>query len=136
MNFSELELLMKHVLDTHDCPWNYKCELCDKTFWVQFHLREHLKTTHEIIKDTNVHEGMKQNQCNHCGKIFTQAGNLRIHIKAVHEGVKEHVCNHCGKGFSQAGNLKTHVEAVHEGVNDQRCKICWKKFLSVKILTR
>ena len=64
-----------------------------------------------------VHEGVKDHECNHCGKSFSQAGSLKLHVKAVHEGVhegvKDHVCNHCDKSFARKDRLNSHVKAVH-----------------------
>ena len=63
-----------------------------------------------------------------CGKSFTQAGNLRKHIKTVHEGHKNHKCNSSEKSFSQRSNLKTQIQIVHDGHNDHNCGHCGKYF--------
>ena len=43
---------------------------------------------------------------------FTQADFLRRH-KIIHEGQKDFKCNYCGKKFSQAGNVRKHIKKVH-----------------------
>ena len=53
--------------------------------------------------------------CEPCGKSFSTAGNLKIHIHTVHEGHKDHKCESCDKSFSQAGSLKKHFNKIHRG---------------------
>ena len=54
-------------------------------------------------------------KCDSCGKEFSQAGSLKIHINSVHNGQKDHKCDSCGKAFSGAGDLKKHINSVHRG---------------------
>lgn len=63
-----------------------------------------------------------------CGKSFTQAANLRMHLQS-HDGQKPFKCEHCHKSFSQSGNLKTHVRR-HTGERPFVCTYegCEKKF--------
>ena len=54
-------------------------------------------------KNTNmkmVHKGPKVHKCDPCGKLFTQASKLKIHIKTIHEGHKDFKCDSCGKVFT------------------------------------
>ena len=67
-------------------------------------LKLHVKTEHKA---------MKMNQCESCGKSFSQAGHLKRHIHTVHEVHRDYKCESCGKSFSQAGHLKKHILAVH-----------------------
>ena len=59
--------------------------------------------------------GMSNNdqKCEYCGKLFSKASKLKIHIHTVHEGHKDYKCEPCGKSFSQAGNLKQHKHKIH-----------------------
>ena len=61
---------------------------------------------------------MKDQNCDYCGKSFSEAGKLKSHVKAVHEGEKDYKCDFCGKCFTQAYNLRMHVKTVHEGVKN------------------
>ena len=54
-------------------------------------------------------------ECESCGKVFSRAGYLKIHISSVHNGQKDHKCDSCGKSFSQSGNLKRHINSAHNG---------------------
>ena len=78
----------------------------------------------------------KNHKCEHCGKNFSRAENLKNHIKAVHEGVKAYKCDFCEKSFPQYQHLKTHVKAIHERIKDQKCDYCEKSFTQAGNLRR
>ena len=42
-------------------------------------------------------------------------------MKTIHEGIKDHNCDLCGKDFSSASDLKRHIKCVHEGQKDYNC---------------
>ena len=55
----------------------------------------------------------KSNKCNQCDSTFSQAGNLRTHLK-THSGEKSNKCNLCDFASSQAGHLRRHLK-THRG---------------------
>ena len=59
--------------------------------------------------------GQKDHKCVSCGKAFSDAGKLKMHINTVHNGKKDHKCDLCEKSFSHAGSLKRHINLVHNG---------------------
>eukprot|EP00039_Didymoeca_costata_P001621 m.53855 g.53855 ORF g.53855 m.53855 type:complete len:349 (+) comp10884_c0_seq3:245-1291(+) len=65
-------------------------------------------------------------QCDICGKIFNQSGNLNRH-RVVHTRERPFKCQICGKGFSQKSHVRTH-QTVHTGLKAFECKYCDKKF--------
>ena len=67
------------------------------------------------IHINSVHNGQKDHKCDSCGKTFCYSGHLKTHFSLVHNKQKDHKCDLCGKEFSQAGHLKKHINAIHEG---------------------
>ena len=66
---------------------------------------------------TVVHEGIKEWQCNQCGKSYSQRHYMQVHIKRVHDkdgnGRIDHKCEHCGKSYSSKQYLQIHVSTNH-----------------------
>ena len=84
-----------------------------------------------IRNNDEMHESKEQNLCKICGKSFTRAHDLKVHIHFVHEGNKpprNSKCETCGKLFPSAQNLKRHIHTVHEGLKDYKCESCGKSY--------
>ena len=126
----------------------FSCEKCSKTFKRKEHLKDHLKTVHEKVRDY---------QCDQCGMKFTHEHSMRQHVKTVHQKIKEHKCDscdktfalknalilhkkrhhdfgemvnceHCNKKFPTTYILKNHIKSIHEGIRPFECKECGKSF--------
>ena len=89
-------------------------------------LNEH---NHAVNKD-------KVNVCDTCGEAFTNAGNLKVHINRVHKGLKDYQCETCGRDFANTArpinSLKDHIMYVHEGVKKDKkhkCDYCDKAYV-------
>ena len=54
--------------------------------------------------------------CVHCGKEFTRATNLRVHLRSTHEGQKPFACEvpGCGERFAFKASLKRHTARGHD----------------------
>ena len=75
--------------------------------WTRAYLLHHIET---------IHEGKANYDCEFCGKVFKDRGNMRRHQIHVHEG-KRFDCETCGKSYSQPNNLKIHIKNAHEGLS-------------------
>ena len=63
-----------------------------------------------------------------CEKLFTQAGNLRIHIKTIHQGHKDFKCDSCGNSFRRVDQMRLHIKTIHKANRDFKCDSCGKSF--------
>ena len=70
---------------------------------------EHKGSLKRLIQ--TVHEFHIDYKCESCGKSFTGAHNLKIHIFTVHEGHKDYKCESCSKSYSQPQHLKKHIQS-------------------------
>ena len=92
-----------------------KCRICDKKI-VKYHLKEHVKT---------VHDGIKNHQCEICNNKFRFLKDMKTHVKTVHDGIKDHQCEICNKKFGRLDTMKRHVKKVHDGkgqIQSLKCK--------------
>ena len=55
---------------------------------------------------------IKSNKCNQCDSAFSEASNLRRHLK-THSGEKSNKCNQCDYASSRADSLRTHLKRHH-----------------------
>ena len=79
-----------------------KCHICEHVSNKSGHMKRHIKPVHMHIKDIN---------CEHCGKGFSEKMNLEHHIITVHKNIKDFRCRECGKFFSQNSNLLQHLKS-------------------------
>ena len=146
----------------------HKCDACGKNFPEAIDLIHHIQTDHgllyqkasalevsEISQKQKVlskvspamseeSEVSQEYKCDSCNKTFSQACNLKMHIKTHHHGFvnedkianvsepsllslisqilqiksqvaqQEYKCNSCQKIFFQTSDLNNHIKALHE----------------------
>ncbi|XP_031712171.1 zinc finger protein 131 [Anarrhichthys ocellatus] len=108
----------------------FRCNKCDRSFKLYYHLKQHLKTHLGSLEKPHV--------CNHCGKAYTREGALKQHITTFHFDAEElsrnqkpqkrvHVCEYCKKHFDHFGHFKEHLRK-HTGEKPYECPDCHERF--------
>ena len=97
----------------------FACKQCDKSFTLNFNLKNHIKIIHENLREF----GCNQPDCN---SNFGRRQTLMTHLMLVHgivatkdknetKHARKYRCKHCEKGYTTSTNLKLHMKNVHEG---------------------
>ena len=98
--------------DASDNTWepieNLYCTDMIEAFEKNLEAEKGLLSIKEEKQFNYIHEGINNPKCDICGKSFSSAQYLKIHIRTVHEGHKDYKCESCGKSFTQASTLKKH----------------------------
>ena len=122
--FNTEKLLNAHISVVHK---NYNelaqviCEECGGVFKNKNNLKIHLDHVHKKVE--------KKFHCNICNKWYSFKVQLKNHKKFVHEGIREEVCDKCGKGFFTKCKLKAHLGTVHDvEAFKYNCHLCTKTF--------
>ena len=107
-SYNDAKDLRRHIQYVHEGIKSVACDLCDKTFARLDSLKKHKKVYHEGTKE----------QCNFCGKSFTQKHYLSVHIKRFHDlnggGIVNHKCHYCEKSYSSKQYLQIHIKSTHK----------------------
>ena len=124
-SFTSPSGLTNHKRNKHSTEQVRICAECQKTFGNKYILKEHMKThtdernvgcrqegcgkkfkTHEVRKrHEDVHNDVKENQCQLCPKLFREKFQLALHMKR-HNGVKDHLCVTCGREFVEPAGAR------------------------------
>ena len=100
-------------LDKDTSGHNYKCAMCNKSFYKQTQLQDHRKEHRQKLYECDLYEF-----------TCTRLNNLSSHY-LTHTQEKPHLCNICGKGFVQANGLKTSILHILK-INHSRVKFVQK----------
>ena len=136
----------KEHLEGVECP--FKCDQCDKSFFLRSLLNCHVKDTHEKRSSQNSqvcdicgkdvirnqmklhmmrHTGEKPFKCSYCEYRGLTNSAVLQHVKHVHEPHKFtlHFCDMCGKDCKTKAHLKEHI-LTHSDKRTFLCKVCGK----------
>ena len=94
--------LRNHIIAQHSAGDIYPCNQCDYLATKREHLKQHMESVHEKIRNT----------CKFCHIEFYDKSVLNRHIKSVHIGIR-YQCDQCDFEATQKSNLKKHVERMH-----------------------
>ncbi|XP_026849033.1 transcription factor Ouib-like [Drosophila persimilis] len=98
----------------------YYCDQCGKWFKDKCNLNVHLKR----------HTGVKQFECEECGRKELTMHLLSLHIRVKHKGELPYTCKYCGQRFDNCIKRLNH-ERHHKEFPDIRphvCPVCGKAF--------
>lgn len=104
-------IVRRHVNSVHKNIRNYKCDICEKTFFRAATRDEHLKRHYE----PNL-------QCTYCPKKFKAELDLRKH-ELTHTGEKQFFCPVCCQGFTQIWPYYRHMWKIHNVQKEEAKKV-------------
>ena len=113
--------LSKHFKRNHESI--APCASCGKIFKC---LSRHLKTTNCGGDPGHV---KKKVQCNICGKLISTKEKLKVHTKQIHNQVRDKQCDRCEYNTYNVGNLRLHINTQHLGMKIEKisCQKCGKR---------
>ncbi|KAL9704792.1 hypothetical protein quinque_008310 [Culex quinquefasciatus] len=134
--FHTEKLLNQHIQIRHRGERPFHCKLCPKTYPRASSLYVHVQTFHEKIRKKiykcdictrsfvnrhgyerhmNSHQGLKLNQCPHCGNKYEFRAYLLQHIAEKHPETVPNLtrCEYCGLGYSTDGYYRKHIVKRH-----------------------
>ncbi|XP_058056692.1 zinc finger and BTB domain-containing protein 17-like [Anopheles bellator] len=155
MGTAKEELLSKaegfindHLYETVEkqCPKQFSCSDCYKSFHDKSQLRLHVKRMHSAaslgksnVRYPKIDKEAAEKQmaslifsdppfvCDVCARSFQSGRGLRQHLHVHIRGVKVHRCSHCPKVFFQIGHMQEH-ELTHTGQKPFSCPVCGRCF--------
>lgn len=103
----------------------FKCEVCEKEFYVSANYTTHLRT----------HDAQTKNKCDVCGKVFTRSWLLKGHMR-THTGERPFVCPYddCDKAFADKSNLRSHMLIHSVTSKNFSCQKCGRSFAQKRYL--
>ncbi|KAL7304393.1 hypothetical protein TKK_0003192 [Trichogramma kaykai] len=145
--------LIWHIQTSHLSHYQrlYSCDEHQLLFINQKTLREHMKTDHRKRKnnmdknppaqtsnlaahDETPHEGF---QCNVCGKMFKNRGQLYAHHRSVHGPIK-YIYGLCGHVLKKISTLNLHLKGIHSNEKNFTCPVenCSRSFTTKHVLSQ
>ena len=87
----------------------FQCQICRKFY----------ASKKGLLRHTTTHNEIKPFDCKLCGKHFTQAGSVKLHMRMhadTEEDRKPFQCTICNKRLAHAASLRSHLK-THEIVD-------------------
>ena len=104
-----------HITSLHEKVRNHLCDLCGSSFFQEGSLESHMNMVH--------HMGVTY-KCEQCPYKTIRKDYLMNHATRVHEKKWSHICDHCGVTFKQEYSLRRHLKTVHKMGEKYKCEQC------------
>ncbi|XP_059620302.1 zinc finger protein 501-like [Phlebotomus argentipes] len=120
--------LRHHRMKAHDkTGQTFVCDSCGKIYTTKCQLKRHVKQYHGTEIAAKV-------ECGQCGGFYATRASLKMHQKRCKADPA--VCQECGKLLSNAMELKKHIRYNHSGLEKKfLCQVCPKAFKTKKHLS-
>ncbi|XP_029653032.1 zinc finger protein 236-like [Octopus sinensis] len=69
-----------------------------------------------------------RNKCHNCGRTFSSASQLYVHLVKAHDRLQPHRCHYCKRLFKNCTNFYMHVCSHAPKESSYECKLCCKSF--------
>ena len=106
LKFITLSNLKTHVMISHSDRL-ISCDLCEVRVMDEQGIKEHLSKSHSKEKETDTEV------CDKCSVKFTNAEELRSHIKSMHDATVTETCEKCDMTFNNRVHLAEHIKSSH-----------------------
>ncbi|KAF8782616.1 zinc finger protein 782-like [Argiope bruennichi] len=100
----------------------YVCDTCGKGFKQISQLRNHV-VIHLDRKNLPEKRWYSEQECDICGRKFSDTKCLRKHQQAVHSKLKPYICSYCGHLSARKAMLELHMRQ-HTGEKPFLCEHC------------
>ncbi|XP_055375942.1 zinc finger protein 888-like [Condylostylus longicornis] len=100
--FTSAQMLKQHQ-KFHVKEKCFKCEFCDRTFYMPSSLKKHRL----LHFDPTI-------ECQKCGKKFHTKSSLKMHMEKIHLRIKKFVCNICDRPYFNQSSLRNHLMVTHK----------------------
>lgn len=117
-----------HINAVHKKIIRFQCEECDKGYYLNSDLQEHIKL---------MHNSDKPEKCDQCPFSCHYPSRLKLHILQKHEGKPPPFqCNECSAGFFTENTLRSHK--LRHGIKEYKCLVSeceWEFFTRAHLIS-
>lgn len=112
-------LIQQHIESVHELKNDFKCDICEKSFYTQHKLKRHMK------------RHFRNDQCYVCRN---RVDNIKEHYEIYHSNLK-HTCEICFKKFQTSYYLQRHIRSNHLK-KEFTCDICGVDYVNLATIRR